>query len=51
MSRTSNARQSLSPLDDAWDVFELDDDLAADPEPEYGDFWGETDDDCDNRGR
>lgn len=30
--------------DEAWDVFELDED-TAEPEPEYGDFWGELDDD------
>ena len=31
---------------DPWDVFELDD-LTAEPEPEYGDCWEETDDDRD----
>jgi hypothetical protein len=36
------------PLDDAWDVFELDDDVVAEPQPEYGDFWGVLDDDCDD---
>jgi hypothetical protein len=35
--------------EDPWAVFELDDDVAE-PEPEYGDFWGEVDDDCDNLG-
>jgi len=30
--------------DDVWDAFELDDE-TADPQPEYGDFWGEPDDD------
>lgn len=29
--------------DEVWDVFELDDE-TAEPEPEYGDFWGEVDD-------
>jgi hypothetical protein len=38
------------PVDDPWDVFELDDD-AAEPEPEPGDFWGEPDDDSDDRGQ
>jgi hypothetical protein len=33
-------------VDDPWDVFEVDED-AMEPEPEYGDFWGEFDDDCD----
>jgi len=33
------------PHDDPWDVFQLDDD-ADEPEPEYGDFWGEPDHDC-----
>jgi hypothetical protein len=32
------------PSDDAWDAFELDDDLESEPEP--GDFWEEVDDDC-----
>ena len=31
------------PDDDVWDAFELDDALE-DPQPEYGDFWPETDD-------
>jgi len=30
--------------DDLWDAFELDDE-TADPQPEYGDFWGEPADD------
>jgi hypothetical protein len=30
------------PDEDVWDAFELDDALA-DPEPEYGDFWPEDD--------
>ena len=30
--------------DEAWDAFELDED-TIEPEPEYGDFWGELDDD------
>jgi hypothetical protein len=29
--------------DEVWDVFELDED-TIEPEPEYGDFWGEVDD-------
>jgi hypothetical protein len=36
------------PVDDPWDVFELDDELESEPEP--GDFWEELDDDCDNLG-
>ena len=33
-----------SPLwEDLWDAFELDDEMAE-PQPEYGDFWGEPDD-------
>ncbi len=39
-------RESGQP-NDLWDVFELDDE-TIEPEPEYGDFWGEIDDDCDN---
>jgi hypothetical protein len=31
------------------DVFDLDDE-PLEPEPEYGDFWEEFDDDCNNRG-
>ena len=30
--------------DDVWDAFELDDPLEE-PEPEYGDFWPEADED------
>lgn len=29
--------------DDLWDAFERDDEMAE-PQPEYGDFWGEPDD-------
>jgi hypothetical protein len=36
------------PLDDPWEVFELDED-TAEPEPEPGDFWGEVDHDSDQR--
>ena len=46
MSDSPDKRTNLSPADDAWDVFELDDDVVAEPEPEYGDFWGVLDDDC-----
>jgi hypothetical protein len=32
-----------SPLwDDVWDAFERDDE-TAEPQPEYGDFWGQPD--------
>ena len=31
--------------EDPWDVFYLDDEFLE-PEPEYGDFWEEWDDDC-----
>lgn len=31
------------PDEDVWDAFELDD-AIEEPEPEYGDFWPETDD-------
>jgi hypothetical protein len=31
------------------DVFDLDDE-PLEPKPEYGDFWEEFDDDCNNRG-
>ena len=41
--------RTASPAEDPWDVFELDEE-ALEPEPEYGDFWGELDDDCDNGG-
>jgi hypothetical protein len=40
------AEPGLTPVplgDEVWDAFELDDD-SAEPEPEYGDFWGEVDD-------
>lgn len=30
-------------LHDVWDAFELDDDVEN-PQPEYGDFWPEPDD-------
>lgn len=34
----------LGPVrDELWDVFELDEE-TAEPEPQYGDFWGEPDD-------
>ena len=46
--RTRSVRTTL-PAEDPWEVFELDEE-ALEPEPEYGDFWGELDDDCDNRG-
>ena len=48
MSDSHDIRRDLSPGDDAWDVFELDDDVVAEPQPEYGDFWGVPDDDCDD---
>jgi len=32
--------------DDFLDAFALEDE-TGEPEPEYGDFWGEIDDDCD----
>jgi hypothetical protein len=38
------------PVDDPWEVFDLDDDLPE-PEPEPGDFWGELDDDSYDGGR
>lgn len=38
--------RSTLPAEDPWDVFKLDDDWLE-PEPEYGDFWEELDDDCD----
>ena len=37
------------PVDDPWDVFELDDD-PLEPEPEPGDFWGELDNDSNSGG-
>ena len=46
MSNATQPSAGIGPLDDAWDVFELDDE-AVEPEPEYGDFWGALDDDCD----
>ena len=46
MSNTLDRGEIHSPADDPWDVFEVDDE-AAEAEPEYGDFWGEVDDDCD----
>lgn len=30
--------------DDVWEAFELDEE-TAEPEPEFGDFWGELDED------
>ena len=50
MSNAQKKQEGLRPSDDLWDVFELDDALTE-PEPEYGDFWGELDDDCDNGSR
>jgi hypothetical protein len=46
----NNPEQVKGPLphDDSWDVFEVDD--FVETEPEQGDFWGELDDDYDNRG-
>lgn len=44
MSDACDERDGLGPVNDPWDVFELDDE-EAEPEPEYGDFWGELDDD------
>ncbi len=46
MPNARDRREASGPTDDPWDVFELDDE-AAEPEPDYGDFWGELDDDCD----
>jgi hypothetical protein len=47
----SRGRQhDLTIADDPWDVFELDGDVEAEPEPEHGDFWGELNDDSDNCG-
>jgi hypothetical protein len=41
------ARKEIHMFDDElWDVFLLDD-VDEDPEPEYGDFWGETDEEAD----
>jgi hypothetical protein len=42
--RASMHRPSPPIADETWDVFELDED-TIEPEPEYGDFWGELDDD------
>jgi hypothetical protein len=47
MSNVRDKREGHPSTDDPWDVFELDDEVLE-PEPEYGDFWGELDDDCDN---
>jgi hypothetical protein len=44
MSDHCDNGEILGPAYDPWDVFELDDE-AAESEPEYGDFWGELDDD------
>jgi hypothetical protein len=44
-SRDSDSREQRGLGDGVWDVFELDDE-TSEPEPEYGDFWGELDDDC-----
>lgn len=45
MSQHHAARESSTPSEAIWDAFELDD--LSEPEPEYGDFWGELDDDYD----
>jgi hypothetical protein len=45
VSNSHDASEGLGPADDPWDVFELDEE-AMEPEPAYGDFWGELDDDC-----
>ena len=46
MSNAHDRGNILGPVDDPWDVFALDDEVTE-AEPEYGDFWGEVDDDCD----
>ena len=48
MSNNPDKAEGPTPGDDSWDVFEIDD--LAEPEPEHGDFWGELDDEYDNRG-
>jgi hypothetical protein len=49
MSDAHDNPETSTPPDDAWDVFELDDE-ACEPEPERGDFWEEVDDDYGNGG-
>lgn len=49
MPNLDSSRIGPPPAEDPWDVFELDEGVAE-PEPEYGDFWGELDDDCDDGG-
>ena len=49
MPNAHDKPEDIGPADDPWDVFEVDEDVVE-PEPEYGDFWGELDDDCDNGG-
>lgn len=49
MATAYKKRSDRPSADDPWDVFEVDDD-SLEPEPEYGDFWGELDDDCDISG-
>ena len=49
MHNANERPEGLRPVDEPWDVFELDDE-AMEPEPERGDFWGEVDDDYDNGG-
>jgi hypothetical protein len=48
MPSSCGKQEDFGPAGDPWEVFELDDDVEAEPEPEYGDFWGDLDDDCDN---
>jgi hypothetical protein len=48
MPNAHEKRPEIEP-NDPWDAFELEDDIVE-PEPEYGDFWGEQDDDCDYAG-
>jgi hypothetical protein len=47
MMNTHEKPSVFCPVEDPWDVFIMDE-YDVDCEPEYGDFWGEPDDDCDN---
>ncbi len=50
MSNAPDQPETRTPPDDAWDVFELDED-TCEPQPEQGDFWEEVDDDYRHGGR
>jgi hypothetical protein len=49
MSNAYDHPEARTSAEDAWDVFELDDEMCE-PEPERGDFWEEMEDDYGHAG-